>query len=260
MNFLSVNPLNVRLNILSGNLLPLKPDDIQFPIIWKVYSILVWLIEIILAVVLIPGMFLVSREKALKDGTVLCVVIIEVFFMVAQIHSRRQLVNQLIQKLNNILYFADETMKSIVTTTLQYIENPLKFYWISGSLSILVWASLPFLLLFKKVSFSYDNYRTPAVFSKQPFSFNVFLLGSIFLLISNVYCFVKKVGLDVYMIHLVLLITAQYRYIDTKLATIFRDGKPLTEFEESRQKYSEIDQWVKKEMIALCRHHNTVIQ
>ncbi|XP_024876142.1 odorant receptor 94a-like [Temnothorax curvispinosus] len=261
MDFQNVNPLNVRLNVLSGNLLPLKPGDSRFPTTWRVYSVLVWLIEIVLTIVLIPGLILVSREKAMNDGTILCVVTVDVFFMTARIHSRRQLVNRLIRKLNDTLRFADETMKNVVTTTLQPMENPLKFYWLSGWLGVFVWACLPFLLIFKEVSFSYENYRTPAVFSKQPFSFEVFLLGSILLLIGNMYIFVKKVSLDVYMIHLVLLITAQYRFISTKLATIFRDGNPLSYFDESRQKYcSGIDRWVEKEMIALCRHHNTVVR
>ncbi|XP_011688840.1 PREDICTED: uncharacterized protein LOC105450605 [Wasmannia auropunctata] len=259
MDFRSVNPLNVRLNALSGNLLPLRPGDSRFPITWKIYSVLVWLIEIIQTIVLIPGLILVSREKALKDGTVVCVVTVEVFFMAARIHSRKQLVNQLIQELNDILRFADETMKSVVTSTLQPMENPLKFYWLSGWLGVFVWACLPFLLVFKEVSFFYEDYRTPAVFSKQPFSFGVFLLGSVLVLFGNIYIFVKKVGLDVYMIHLVLLITAQYRYIATKLATIFREGHP-NELDEFRQKHcSGIDRWVEKEMIALCRHHNAVV-
>ncbi|XP_018312358.1 uncharacterized protein [Mycetomoellerius zeteki] len=261
MDFQSVNPLNVRLNALSGNLLPLKPGDSRFPITWKIYSALVWLIEVIQTIALIPGLILVPREKALKDGTVLCVITVEMFFMAARIHSRRQLVNQLIQKLNDILRFSDETMKNVVTMTLQPMENPLKFYWLSGWLGVFIWACLPFLYIFKEVSFFYEDYRMPAVFSKQPFSLDVFLLGSVLILIGNMYVFVKKVGMDVYMIHLVLLITAQYRYIAIKLAVIFRDGNSLSKFDESHQKYcSGIDRWVKKEMIALCRHHSNIVQ
>ncbi|XP_025986849.1 uncharacterized protein LOC113003096 [Solenopsis invicta] len=260
MDFQNVNPLNIRLNLLSGNLLPLKPGDAQFPMIWRVYSSLVWLIDIIQTIVLIPGLFLASREKVIKDGTVLCVVTLEVFFIATRFHSRKQLVSRLIQKLNDILQFADETMKNVVITTLQPMDNPLKFYWLSGTLAVFLWACLPFVLIFKEESFFYDDYRTPAVFSYQPFSFNVFLLGSILLLMGNMYIFVKKVGLDVYMIHIVLLITAQYRYIATKLTAIFRDGNPLSEFDGSRQKYcSEVDRWVEKEIRALCRHHNTVV-
>ncbi|KYM85940.1 hypothetical protein ALC53_04349 [Atta colombica] len=151
-------------------------------------------------------------------------------------------------------------MKNVVTTTLRPMENPLKFYWLSGWLGVFVWACLPFLLIFKEISFFYEDYRMPAVFSKQPFSLDVFLLGSVFILIGNMYVFVKKVGMDVYMIHLVLLITAQYRYIAIKLAVIFRDGNSLNKLNESHQKYcSGINHWVKKEMITLCRHHNNIV-
>ncbi|KAG5307301.1 OR67C protein, partial [Acromyrmex insinuator] len=260
MDFQSVNPLNVRLNALSGNLLPLRSNDSRFPITWKIYSALIWLIEIIQTIALIPGLILVPRKKALKDGTVLCVVTIEMFFMAVRIHSRRQLLNQLIQKLNDILRFSDETMKNVVMTTLRPMENPLKFYWLSGWLGVFVWACLPFLFIFKKIFFFYEDYRMPAVFSKQPFSLDVFLLGSVLILIGNMYVFVKKVGMDVYMIHLVLLITAQYRYIAIKLAVIFRDGNSLSKLDESHQKYcSGINRWVKKEMIALCRHHSNIV-
>lgn len=260
MNFQSINPLNVRINIISGNLLPLSEDDSRFSITWKMYSVLVWLLEVIQAIVLIPGIMFVSREKILKDGTVTCVVTIEVFFMVMRIQARRKLMNQFIKKLNNILRVADETMKNVVTTTLKPMEDPLKFYLVAGWLAVFVWCCLPFLLTFEKVAFFYEDYRVPAIFSKQPFSIDVFLAGSVFLLMSNVYIFVKKVGVDVYMIHLVLLITAQYRYIATKLATIFRDGNLQNEFDDSRQEYRFKDQWIKKEMQALCRHHNSVIQ
>lgn len=259
MNFQNINPLNVRINVISGNLLPLSKDS-HFSITWKMYSVLTWLFEVIQAIVLIPGIILVPREKVLKDGTVTCVVTIEVFFMVMRIQARRKLINQLIQKLNDILCIADETMKNVVITTLKPMEDPLKFYLLTGSLAVFVWCCLPFLLVFEKVSFLYEDYRIPAIFSKQPFSIDVFLVGSVLLLMSNVYIFVKKVGVDIYTIHLVLLITAQYRYIATKLATIFRDGNPQNESDDSRQEYQLKDQWIKREMEALCRHHNSVIQ
>ncbi|GAB1859247.1 OR67C protein [Camponotus japonicus] len=259
MDFQSINPLNVRINIISGNLLPLSKNDSRFPIMWKMYSIFVWLLEIIQAIVLIPGIIFVPREKALKDGTVTCVVTIEVFFMVMRIQARRKLMNQLIRRLNDILCVADETMKNIVTTTLKPMGDPLKFYLLAGWLSVFIWCCLPFLLISEKDAFLYEDYRAPAIFSKQPFSIDVFLVGSVLLLLSNVYIFLKKVGVDIYMIHLVLLITAQYRYISTKLAIIFRDGNPQNEFDDSRHEYRLKDQWVKKELEALCRHHNSVI-
>lgn len=259
MNFQNINPLNVRINVISGNLLPFSKDS-HFSITWKIYSVFVWLVEVIQAIVLIPGIILVPLEKILKDGTVTCVVTIEVFFIVMRIQANRKLMNQLIEKLNNILHVADETMKNVVTTTLKPMEDPLKFYLLAGWLAVFVWCCIPFLLVFEKVSFLYEDYRIPAVFSKQPFSLDVFLIGNVILMMSNVYIFVKKVGVDIYTIHLVLLLTAQYRYIATKLATIFRNGNSQNEFDDFRQEYQLKDQSIKIEMEALCRHHNSVIQ
>ncbi|KAM0725613.1 hypothetical protein ACS0PU_008339 [Formica fusca] len=253
MNFQNVNPLNVRINAISGNLLPLTSNNSQFPITWKIYSAVVWLIEVIQAIVIIPGFYFV-REEALKNSTVTFVLTIEVFFMVLRIHAQKKLVNRLIQKLNDILHFADDTMKSVVTMTLKPMENPLKFYWLAGWLSVFLWSLTPFLLILDRVSFFYEDYRMPAIFSKQPFSTNIFLMGNVFMLLGNMYIFVKKVGVDVYMIHVVLLITAQYRYIAMRLATIFRDGNELGE------EYQSKNRWMEKEIVTLCRHHNSVIQ
>jgi len=73
--------------------------------------------------------------------------------------------------------------------------------------------------------------------------------------------FIKKVALDVYMINLILLVTAQYRYISVKLATIFQENIPQNHRNESEKKYSTLDSLtVLMKMKALCRHHNAVVQ
>ncbi|XP_012234078.1 odorant receptor 49a-like [Linepithema humile] len=260
MDFQNVNPLNVRLNLISGNLLPLTSDDSDFSITWKLYGICTWLIEVIQIIVLIPGMVLAPWEKVLRDGTVTSVLTVEVFFMITRIYSRRKLTTQLIQRLNDILRVADKTMKCIVTTTLKPMEFPLKFYWISGWSSVFAWSCTPFLLILEKASFLYEDYRMPVVFSKQPFSTEIFLLGNIFMLFGNMYIFIKKVGLDVYMIHLVLLITAQYRYISARLVAIFQEESLRNKFNESSRIYpSEIDRSAEKEMKMICQHYRTVI-
>lgn len=69
--------------------------------------------------------------------------------------------------------------------------------------------------------------------------------------------FLKKVGVDVYMVHLVLMITAQYRYIAMKMAMIFQDEGRDDEFQKIH--LSELDRKREKEIRALCRHHNDVI-
>ncbi|XP_029672018.1 uncharacterized protein LOC115240793 [Formica exsecta] len=237
MNFQSVNPLNIRLNLFSGNLLPMTSYDSSFPLLWKIYSVFVWMIELIIGAVLIPGCMYVSTEKVLKDGMICFAVFIEMAFMIARIHIHKDVANQLIRRLNDILR-----------------TPPLNFYWSAGVASIIAWTCIPLVLVFEKNLFYYEDYRIPAAFSRQPFSLEVFLLGSLFLMISAVYMFLKKVGVDVYMVHLVLMTTAQYRYIAVKIAMIFQEND-----ENNKEHSSKSNQRKEKEIIMLCRHHNTVI-
>ncbi|XP_072760429.1 uncharacterized protein [Anoplolepis gracilipes] len=254
MNFQSVNPLNIRLNLLSGNLLPMTSYDSSFPLLWKAYSVFVWMIELIIGVVLIPGCMYVSTEKVLKDGMICFVVFIEMAFLIMRIHICKDVANHLIRKLNDILHTADETMESVVTSTLRPVEAPLNFYWLAGVASIIAWTCIPLVLIFEKNFFYYEDYRIPAAFSKQPFSLEIFLLGSLFLMISAVYMFLKKVGVDVYMVHLVLMTTAQYRYIAVKIAMIFQEND-----KDNKEQFSGSNQRKEKEISLLCRHHNMVI-
>lgn len=252
-----MNSLNVRLNLFSGNLLPMINSDSTFSFFWKIYSAFVWIFELIIGIVMIPGCIYVPIEKTLKDGMICVVVFIEMFFMIMRIHSRKDLVYKLIRKLNKILRTADETMKNVVTATLEPVKTPLNFYWSAGVVSIIAWSCTPLVLIFEKNMFYYEDYRIPAAFSRQPFSLRTFLLGSLFLLISAVYLFLKKVGVDVYMVHLVLMITAQYRYIALKLAMIFQEENKDN---ESRKKHSPgFNRRKEKEIRALCRHHNEVV-
>lgn len=262
MDLQNVNSLNVRLNIVSGNLLPMTGDNSSFPIFWKIYSILIWLLEIVQICVLIPGCIYVPKEKALKDGMIGIVVTIEVVFLVVQIHARKELVQRLIQKLNDILHVNDEIMRNIVINTMKPIEIPLKFYWTAGVISIIIWSGVPFMLVFQKDIFCYVDYRMPVVFSKEPFSTNIFVLGSFVVMTSSMYIFTKKVSVDSYMINLMLLITAQYKYIALKLSTIFYDKIPQVNHNNFDQKkhYSETNYCVEKQIQSLCRHHNAVIQ
>ncbi|XP_018399344.1 PREDICTED: putative odorant receptor 92a [Cyphomyrmex costatus] len=261
MDFQNVNPLNVKLNRFSGNLLPMTSDDSLFPAAWRIYSAVIWLIETIQTTAVIAGILIVPRNKALQDATVGLVVTIEVFFLLKQMYMYRVLVTQLIQKLNEILCSEDNTLKIIVRSTLKPVEIPLKFYCIAGTGSILVWCCMSFTVIFEKNYFLYEDYRLPIVLSKQPFSMEMFLLGNCIATIASVYMFIKKVALDVYMINLVLLVTAQYRYIAVKLTTIFRENIPQDQHNKFVKEYSTVDSLaVLMKMKALCRHHNTVVQ
>ncbi|XP_071637842.1 uncharacterized protein [Temnothorax longispinosus] len=262
MDFRNVNPLNVRLNLVSGNLLPMTADDSSFPIFWKIYSVLVWFLEIVQLCGLVPGFIFVPIEKVLKDGLVALVITMEVISVIIRIHTCRGLVKQLIQKLNDIMRVEDEMMRSIVTTTIKSMEIPLKFYWSAGVLSIVLWSSSPFVVAFQKNSFFYVDYRMPVVYSKEPFTTGIFVLGSVIVLVSSAYIFTKKVSADSYIINVMLLITAQYKYTALKLSMIFQDRfLQSDDRSESNTKecYPNADYYAEKEMKALCRHHNMII-
>ncbi|XP_067207039.1 odorant receptor 85f-like isoform X1 [Linepithema humile] len=262
MDFQSVNPLNVWLNIISGNLLPMSTDNSSFPVFLKIYSVLVWFLEVVQTCVLIPGCFLVPKEKALKDGLVALVVTIEVVFMVVRIYSRRSLVQELIRKFNDILRMEDEMMKKIVIATLKTTEIPIKFYWTAGVVSIVMWSGTPLALIFHRNFFFYVDYRMPVAFSKEPVTTTVFVIGSFIIMISSMYIFTKKVSVDSYMMHMILLITAQYKYIALKLSMIFKDGLLQSDRNSSNEKeyYLEKDNDAEEKIKNICRHHNTIVR
>ncbi|XP_020297356.1 uncharacterized protein LOC109861915 [Pseudomyrmex gracilis] len=200
---------------------------------------------------------LVSIEKTIQDSTVGIVVTLEVFFLYWQMHMSRSLICQLIYKLNDVLRVEDMTMKTIVKSTLKPVEAPLKFYCIAGTGSIIVWCCIPFMLVSRKECFFYEDYRLPMVLSKQPFSTEIFLLGNFLACVASTYMFIKKVALDVYMINLVLLITAQYRYISVKLAMILQKDS----LQDHHNKYENKNYFlIEKEMRLLCQHHRAVVQ
>ncbi|XP_032668180.1 uncharacterized protein LOC116842708 [Odontomachus brunneus] len=254
MDFQSVNPLNIRLNMISGNLLKMTADNTSFPTHWRIYSVLMWLLQIIIVIALIFGCLYVPKEKALKDGMICIVVAAEMFFIVLRLYACRDLVAQVIRRINDILRVADDTMKSVVIATMQPVQTPLQFYWIAGVISIIAWNCIPLVLLFEKDVFCYEDYRIPVAFSGQPFATKTFLLGSFVLSIASLYMFIKKVGVDVYMVHMVLMLTAQYRYITMRITTIFQNRNENDE--SPKTGYSE---WEQTEMKALCQHHNTLI-
>lgn len=261
MDFENVNPLNVRLNTISGNLLPMSAGDELFPGTWKMYSALVWLLQLTQLVALFLGMMFVPVEEALINGTTTIVVSTELFFIVARIHVCRHLVIRLIGKLNDILGADDDIMRNVVRATLNPTDRPLKFYWATAVFAIASWNGAAIAVVFTKNTFTYEDYSMPVAFSKQPFSTGTFLIGSLVVFLGTLYNCTKKVGADVYMIHLVLLMTTQYRYIAIKLAEIFRGENLVPGDDSSQERFDfEVNQRAEREMRALCRRHNAVIQ
>lgn len=259
MDFKNVNLLNSRVNMLSGNLLPIAGDNSRFSVFWRAHSAIVWLIELIHTIALIFGLILSPTEKSLKDGTVCVVVAVEAFFMLSRLYSRRKMIEEMIQKMNDILQDTDEIMADIVKSAIRPIIKPFIIYGVTSAMSIAIWTVQPVALALEKSTFFYVDYNLPTAFSAEPFSSHVLISSSIFMTIGSVYLFLKKFGVDVYMMHLVLMLTAQYRYIAAKLTILFQDIRNC--HDESQNKYhSAKNRWTKRELRKLCQHQNTVLQ
>lgn len=259
MDFENVNRFNVRVNKISGNLLPMTADESSFPILWRIYSVLIWLLQLLLTSILIPGCLVVPKEKAIKDGLVCIAVTLEVVFVIVRIYTCRRLVRRLIRKLNEILLLEDEMMRDIAKTTLKSMEIPLMFYWSAGVISIILWSSAPLVLIFERSSFFYVDYRMPVLYGKEPVSTSTFVVGSFIVMISSVFIFTKKVAADTYIIHLIMLITAQYRYTASKLSEIFRSETSRNNL-TNEANYSKVDRSVEKQIRDVCQHYNYTVQ
>lgn len=264
MDFQNIHRLNIRLNLLSGNLLPMIGDGSPFPAVWKIHSAIIWVFSVMQITAILLGIIHVPKDKVWRDAMVPLQVITEVFLLLGQMNLNRDLVNRLTRKLNDTLRVRDEAMESIVRSILTPVEKPLQFYWMAGIGSVIVWSCFPLAVIMTKKQFFYEDYRVPAMYSKQPFSTNIFVLGSLIAFIAHLFIFLRKVSLNVYMINLVLLLTAQYRYISTKLSTIFRERIQQNEQNEHNGSHNgkrnfNLDLSAEIELKALCRHHSTVI-
>ncbi|XP_018353799.1 PREDICTED: uncharacterized protein LOC108755361 [Trachymyrmex septentrionalis] len=228
-------------------------------VFWRTYSIIVWLIQLSHTIALIFGIILAPTENSLKDGILSVVVTIEAFFMLTCLYTRKKLIKEMIQKMNDILQSTDEIMKDTVKSAINPIILPFVIYGVTSVISVTIYHAMqPIVLAFEKFTFFYVDYNLSTDFSTEPFSNRILILSIILKTIGSVYLFLKKFGVDVYMMHLVLMLTAQYRYVAIKLMMLFRDLHNYND--KSRKEYYPIeDRWTEGELRKLCLHQNTVL-
>lgn len=264
MDFQNSNRFNVLTNMLSTNMLPLTHEKTSMSIFLKVYMIMVWTIELIYLAVCIRGFWYVPKERALQDSTVNIVVSIESILMIIYLSNRKNMLRRLIGKVNNILTTDNETFKNTITQTLKLLEKPLKIYTIVSISTVIIWIMLPCIQIFKKDEFYYVDYRIPAVLAKEPFSVSIFIVGMILETFGSAYVIFRKVSLDIYTIHLILLMTAQYRYLRIKFQTIFRTELVTLEGANKNDTWENIcrrnKKTIKQELRLLTRHHALVVE
>ncbi|XP_031367935.1 uncharacterized protein LOC102671670 isoform X2 [Apis dorsata] len=259
MNFQNLNRLNALANMVSGNFLPMTNINERSSMVSKIYFVIVWIIQLIYLAACILGLFNVSWERTLKDGTVNMVLLFEVIILNIYLHRRKKLLRELIGKLNHILINEDEIFRNVTISTTKTLEKPLKMYIFVNVTSVMVWISSPFIKVFQKNEFYYEDFTMPAVLSKQPFSTGVFICGVFLQLFGSEYLLFRKISLDLYTMHLNLLITTQYKYLRIKFATIFKEKGEIAKDTWQNIPHDN-NKTIGQEMKLLTRHFETVIE
>ncbi|XP_054016195.1 uncharacterized protein LOC128896758 isoform X1 [Hylaeus anthracinus] len=266
MDFKNLNSFNVLVNTLSTNLLPLTKEKTSLSTLLKVYWILVWTMELVYLTVCILGLLYVPKERALQDSTVNILVSSEVIVMIVYLSNRKGMICALIEKLNNILDTDDKTLKSTIIQTLKPLEKPLKIYAIASVGTVAVWAALPLIRIFKQSEFHYVDYRIPAALSKEPFSISVFIGGVVLECLGSLYSIARKVSLDLYTMHLILLMTAQYKYLRIEFEKVLRkevqDCGRLNRLDKDGsldKMFSKDEEVTRQRLRVLTRHHGAVV-
>ncbi|KAF3430700.1 hypothetical protein E2986_12642 [Frieseomelitta varia] len=260
MDFRNSNRLNIFVNVLSGNFLPMTSKKTKLPILFKIYSIIVWLIELVYFTACIFGLFCVPREKALKDGTVNLIVLLEIIVLSVYLHSRKNLLHELIGKLNHLIE-DNEMLRDITLSIAKPIVKSLTIYTIANTTAVVVWIALPLLEILRKNEFYYSDYGVPAVISNEPFSTGIFIGGVALQILGAAYTIIRKIGLDLYTMHFIILMTAQYKYLRIKIATIFKqEPETLCNNIVKRNISSGNERTISHEMRLLTRHYETVVE
>ncbi|XP_017879852.1 uncharacterized protein LOC108632555, partial [Ceratina calcarata] len=250
MNFQGLNSLNIFMNKFSGNFLPVTNEKKELTVLLKIYLLIVWLTQLTYLATCIFGLFHVPSERVLKDSTINMIVSVEAIILIIYLSNRKSLLRALIGKLNYVLLVEDEVLQKAVISTTRPLEKPLRIYTIASISSVVIWTSLPFFEVFRKSEFYYTDYRVPAGLFEEPFTVGIFISGVFLQIFGSGYTITRKVSLDLYTMHLILLVTAQYKYLRIKFAAIFQQ-------QSSKQQNS--NDMIKRKLRLLTYHYGTII-
>ncbi|XP_012145291.2 uncharacterized protein LOC100883629 isoform X6 [Megachile rotundata] len=251
MDFLNLNPLNAFMNIMSGNMLPVSNKKMKLSVITRIYWPLVWVLQVFYLSVCFLGIRYAPVEKSLRDSTVSTAVTLEGIILSLYMNSRRNLLRRFIEQLNDTLDKGNKMLETITIESVKPLELVLRLYTYGSIASVAVWALLQFTIVTQTDEFYYVDYRVPAVFSPEPFSLKVFVPSGLVVCLGNMYAIIRKASLDIYVIHMIRLITAQYKYLRRRLAEILRGTSEEAVDGEDK---------VKQGMRLLAFHYETIIQ
>lgn len=259
MDFESLNRLNDIANKYSGNLFPSTND---FSIGWKIYCGCLWSFLACSKTLEFWGFVMASKTTLVKDGLIAAVYITEMFLLIMQLYAHRSYIVRFVRTMDNVLRSHDETMKHILMKNMNLMRIPTTLFCILGIISAMAWHFIQIVTVMwdKRSSFFLEDFRTPVFFSHPPLSLTNYMWGSIFVLVSTIFSVGKKLSVDTYMMHLIILMATQYQYLAVKLEELFHNKILLENHNETTEEKHKTDKWLEKEMRALCQHHTVIIQ
>ncbi|XP_043492696.1 odorant receptor 94a-like [Polistes fuscatus] len=249
INFRNTNRWNVFINMFSGNILPVNSDESELSLLSIIYAIFTWIIILIHVCTCTVGIFRVSLESALRNSTSNLIISTEILFNLSHMYSQRYLLKRLIDNYDYLLSSDNELLKNTVVSYIRPIEKLLKFYTMTEVCMAVLWVSRPLLTVYQKEQFVHEDYVLPISVTNEPISRNIFIISVILEIFGLGYLIMKKVSTDIYRLHLILLLTSQYKYLRIQMGMIFqRDNNFM--------KHQNVD----KELNSLLRHHSIVVQ
>ncbi|XP_043485004.1 odorant receptor 22c-like [Leptopilina heterotoma] len=261
MNFKSTNKFIVLINLLSGNLLPSSYENSEFQWGWKIYAIILWILETIYFLFSFLGLFLVPKVEALQYGTINMVVLIEVLMLSIYVNCRRNDLKQLIKMINNILNNSDENkILNCIRLTTNPIDKPLRIYITAVVGTVFFWTVSPIIKIMEQNEFSILDFRVPTYFIEESFTMILFICGTLFQAISASILIGKKSSIDFYVIHMITLVTSEYRYVSDELESLFETNSVIDlKISDKDEKLFDNVSRIKK-FKRLIQHHNSVTE
>ncbi|XP_043267716.1 odorant receptor 4-like [Venturia canescens] len=223
--FRSSNDLNIAVNLLSGNLFPLGDGRSKLCLLSILWIISMWIVKITYFFTGLLGSLYfaeLTTEEMFKKSGAMGVLSAEVIIPTAYLNLRRNELRNLIDQYNLLLIDSDD-LRRCVHNTLEPYKRGLKFYMIASFLAASAGSAAPILLILNTDKFTYADFTVPAYVPGEPFGKMVFAAGAIFQVFGSCSINFGKISVDLYVIHLIAVLAAQYKFVGEEISRALRD-------------------------------------
>lgn len=112
----------------------------------------------------------------------------------------------------------------------------------------------------EKNKFSILDFRVPTYFYDDSFTMILFVYATLFQAISASILIAKKSSIDFYVIHMITLVTSEYRYVSDELESLFEINSVI-DLKISDKDAKLFDNFSRMEKFKrLIQHHNSVTE